>query len=79
MKENAEIVFRIVEEITIISNLKGICVNNMSIYLLIDRLTRTAFSSSELLTYFAERLYSEINMLKNNEAGVRFFVIDIAI
>lgn len=79
MKENAEIVFSIIEEITIVSNLKGICVNNMAICLLINRLIKDDHSTSELLTYFVERLYTEINILKNNEAGVRFFVIDIAI
>ena len=31
----------------------------------------------ELLTFVAERLYTEINMLKNNDEGVRFFVIEI--
>ncbi len=79
MKENAEIVFSIIEEMTIVSNLKGICVNNTTICLLINRLTKDDFSTSTLLTYFVERLYTEINILKNNETEVRFFVIDIAI
>lgn len=79
MKEKAGIVLAIIEEMAIASDLKGICINNIAIYLLINRLTKDDFSTSRLLTYFVERLYTEINILKNNETGVRFFVIDIAI
>lgn len=79
MKEKAKIVFGLIEEIADISNLKAISVNLASICLLIDRLTKDEFWKGGLLTYFGTRLFIEIDMLKNNDFGARFFVVDIAI
>ena len=79
MEEKAEIVLKMIEEMTKASKVKAICINNISVGLLIKKLLEDEKATGELLTYFAERFWTEINMLKNNDDGIRIFVIDIIV
>lgn len=77
MEERIEIVFRTIEAMAASCNLKGMRLNSAAINMLINKLSTDKVNFGELLTFVAERLYTEINMLKNNDEGVRFFVIEI--
>lgn len=79
MEDKAKIVFKMIEEMTKASKIRAICINNTSIALLIKRLSADDEANGELLTYFAEKFWTEINMLKNNDDGIRIFVIDIIV
>jgi len=79
VEDKAKIVFKVIEEMTKASKVKAICINNISIGLLIKKLLEDEKTTGELLTYFAERFWTEINMLKNNDDGIRIFVIDIIV
>ena len=43
------------------------------------RLLEDEETTGVLLEYFVERFWTEINMLKNNDDGIRIFVIDIIV
>lgn len=77
MEDRIEIIFRTIETMAASCNLKGMRLNAAAINMLIHRLSTDDVEFGTLLTYIAERLYTEINMLKNNDDGVRFFVIEI--
>ena len=77
MEDRIEIVFRTIETMAASCNLKGMHLNAAAINMLIYRLSTDDVEFGALLTYIAERLYTEINMLKNGDDGVRFFVLDI--
>lgn len=79
MEDRIEIVFRTIETMAESCNLKAMRLNVTAINMLISRLPKDNAEFKKLLTYVAERLYTEINMLKNSDEGVRFFVIDIEI
>lgn len=79
MQEKAEIVLKMIEEMTKASKLKAICINNVSTGFLIKRLLEDDEANGALLAYFAERVWTEINMLKEGKDGVRIFIMDIII
>jgi len=79
MEDKAEIVLKIIEEMTIASQIKAICINNISTGLLIKRLLEDDEANGELLAYFAERVWTEINMLKEGKEGMRIFIMDIIV
>jgi|BioPla2DNA2_1021312.scaffolds.fasta_scaffold75203_1 hypothetical protein len=77
MEDRIEIVFRTIETMAASCELKGMRLNAAAINILINKLLTDEVNFGKLLTFFVERLYTEINMLKNNDDGVRFFVIEI--
>ena len=77
MEDRIEIVFRTIETMAASCNIKGMRLNAAAINMLIHRLSADDVNFGELLTFVTERLYTEINMLKNGDDGVRFFVIEI--
>lgn len=79
MEERIDIIFKTIETMAASCNLKGMRLNAAAINMLIHRLSKDDVEFGTLLTYIAERLYTEINMLKNNDDGVRFFVIEIEV
>lgn len=79
MEDKAKIVLKIIEEMTKASKLKAICINNISTGFLIKRLLEDDEANGELLAYFVERVWTEINMLKEEKEGVRIFIMDIIV
>lgn len=79
MEDRIEIVFRTIETMAASCNIKAMRLNAAAINMLIHRISTDDVNFGELLTFVAERLYTEINMLKNNDDGVRFFVIEIEV
>ncbi len=77
MKEKIDIIFRTIETMAASCNIKAMRLNAAAINMLIHRISTDDVNFGELLTFVAERLYTEINMLKNGDDGVRFFVLDI--
>ncbi|MGN0605062.1 MAG: hypothetical protein ACI4JM_00935 [Oscillospiraceae bacterium] len=79
MEERIDIIFKTIETMAFASNIKAMRLNAAAINMLIHRLSTDDVNFGELLTYVAERLYTEINLLKNGDDGVRFFVIEIEV
>lgn len=77
MEERIDIIFKTIETMASASNIKAMRLNAAAINILINKLLTDEVNFEELLTFVAERLYTEINMLKNGDDGVRFFVLDI--
>lgn len=77
MEERIDIIFKTIETMASASNIKAMRLNAAAINILINKLLTDEVNFGELLTFVAERLYTEINMLKNGDDGVRFFVLDI--
>lgn len=77
MKEKIDIIFRTIETMAASCNIKAMRLNAAAINILINKFLTDEVNFGELLTFVVERLYTEINMLKNNDDGVRFFVIEI--
>lgn len=79
MEDRIEIVFRTIETMAASCNLKAMRLNVNALNMLINKLSTDDVNFGELLTFVVERLYTEINMLKNGDDGVRFFVIEIEV
>lgn len=77
MEERVDIIFKTIETMASACNLKAMRLNAATINMLIYKLSTDDINFGELLAYVAERLYTEINMLKNGDDEVRFFVLDI--
>lgn len=77
MEEKIDIILRTIETMASACNLKAMRLNVTALDLLVNKLSVDDVNFGELLTYVAERMYTEINLLKNGDDGVRFFVLDI--